>query len=141
MNHKQSGFTLIEALVAGIILFAAIAVSTQVYRGALMASQTAEKLNRTQSAVVLLKSGIRHRLDQGESSGEGQFDGLAYQWQAEVIETAYQYTSGFGDGQENRRSTGGAELRKTGISLSIGNPERQQAWRQYQWQEVLWQAP
>ena len=90
-NHKNSGFTLIEVLVASVILFSSIAVVSVVYRGAFISSQKAEQHVQMSGMVPAILANIRHQIrskgnsDHVEINGQSALWGLPYQWQANLL--------------------------------------------------------
>lgn len=91
-SEKISGFTLIEVLVATIILISSIATLTLVYRGAYLSSESANKqisvVAMLPSMLARVKSEVRQLGNSSESaiSRQGITWGVKYQWQATLIE-------------------------------------------------------
>lgn len=85
-NRRASGFTLIEVLLAGFIMFLVLISMTQVYRGALLSSYKAETSLQISSAVpsihTRIVSSIRQNSGSESHSGDGQFGALRYSWRA-----------------------------------------------------------
>ena len=54
MKAKNSGFTLIEVLIAGVIMMMVISSTILIYQGALIASQKAERSAAISAAVPYL---------------------------------------------------------------------------------------
>jgi type II secretory pathway component PulJ len=88
-NHKNNkGFTLIEVLVAGVILFASIAVVTNIYRGSFIASQKANNhvyiSGVLPSILAVIKRDIRAQGNnsQTELNGKNKAFEVDYQWSA-----------------------------------------------------------
>lgn len=83
------GFTLLEILVATVILFSAIAVVSLVYRGAMLSSNKAKSHILLDSKVPVILTLIQEKI-RNSSSGEEQLSGMnkawgvSYQWQATV---------------------------------------------------------
>ena len=91
-QHKYTnvrGFTLLEVLVATVILFSAIAVVSLVYRGAMLSSHKAKSHMLLDSKVPVILTLIQEKI-RNSSSGEEQLSGtnnvwgVSYQWQATV---------------------------------------------------------
>jgi prepilin-type N-terminal cleavage/methylation domain-containing protein len=89
--RKNSGFTLIEVLVASVILFASIAMVSMVYRGAFVSSEKANShiviSGVLPSVLVNIRNSIRI---QGNSTNNQLSEQNAtwdvdYQWQAQLI--------------------------------------------------------
>ncbi|AWL11208.1 hypothetical protein HMF8227_00712 [Saliniradius amylolyticus] len=87
---RQSGFTLLEVLIAGVILFAAIASASLIYSSSVDNSVRATRSVRMSGVVMGLVENIKQELRATsglrELSGEGEQAGVGYSWRAEVIE-------------------------------------------------------
>ena len=84
MKHER-GFTLLEVLIAATILFTAIAVASETYRAALLASRKAETLVAMLTPLPLITSSIRNdlRSDPAEQrEGAAAMMGVGYTWRA-----------------------------------------------------------
>jgi Tfp pilus assembly protein PilV len=88
-RHKQNfthGFTLIEVLVSGLILFLVLTAMTELYRGAVIGSSKAENSVFMSSAVPFIRANLSHSFranpPQQGSSGNGKFGEVNYQWKA-----------------------------------------------------------
>jgi len=85
---QQRGFSLVEVLVASVILFSAIASVTMIYRGAFISSKTAEGhvelAGVLPSILSVIRQDIRNQgaLPLSELSNQGNAWGVDYQWQA-----------------------------------------------------------
>jgi len=85
------GFTLLEVLVAFVILISAISISTVSFRGSILSShkavQNIEIYAQTESIINLVKSEIRHlSIETNEVLlGKGQQGSILYSWRAELI--------------------------------------------------------
>jgi len=90
--HKQQGFTLMEVLIAGFILFLVISVTTLIYRGATLSSHKAERSIYINGLVPLIIDEIQYQVrlkGQGEMvslNGNEKMGEANYEWSAEVIE-------------------------------------------------------
>lgn len=86
MNVKQKGFSLLEVLIAGFILFAVITSMTAVYRGALLSSSKAQKALSIAASVpsirILVTDAFREKQGGGKYYGEGDYGDLRYEWRA-----------------------------------------------------------
>jgi len=86
--RRQAGFTLLEVLIAATILFTALAVATETYRSALLASSRAAMLVEMLTPLPLITSSIRSQLrsDPAERrEGEATMLGVSYSWQADTV--------------------------------------------------------
>lgn len=85
------GFTLLEVLVAFVILISAISISTVSFRGSLLSShkavQNIEIYAQTESIINLVKFEIRNLSTETNKIlvGEGQQGSILYSWRAELI--------------------------------------------------------
>jgi prepilin-type N-terminal cleavage/methylation domain-containing protein len=95
LNAKKnmSGFTLVEVLVASVILFSVIATVSMVYRGAFLSSEKANNhINISgvlPSVLANIRTDIRDNSLENSLSGKSEAWGVNYQWQASVIEQKY----------------------------------------------------
>ncbi|WP_293748934.1 type II secretion system protein [uncultured Paraglaciecola sp.] len=90
-NKVQQGFTLLEVLVASVILITSIAAISLAYRGALISSERADKNIQISGVIPIIVSAIAEDLrarDNGQVllSGEGTAWGANYSWKAELSE-------------------------------------------------------
>tara|TARA_B110000046_G_C12725676_1_gene286454 strand:- start:114 stop:524 length:411 start_codon:yes stop_codon:yes gene_type:complete len=86
--RRQRGFTLLEVLLAGFILFITITAMTMVYRGAILTSSKAEA-SLTMSAALpfirpLVTDQIRAKTEPDDRLGAGQYGTVNYSWTAIV---------------------------------------------------------
>ena len=86
--RRQRGFTLLEVLLAGFILFITITAMTMVYRGAILTSSKAEA-SLTMSAALpfirpLVTGQIRAKTEPDRRLGAGQYGRVNYSWTAIV---------------------------------------------------------
>lgn len=90
LNGKQDGLTLIEVLVASVIMFAAIAAVSLVYKGAITGSEKAEVNIKLASAFPVVIEDVKEVLRSRNSSEaidslKGRVFDVDYQWRAETI--------------------------------------------------------
>jgi prepilin-type N-terminal cleavage/methylation domain-containing protein len=82
--NRQRGFTLLEVLIAGFILFLVISSMTFVYRGAFLSSNKAESAIKFTAAIPSIKqlvSGkIRASAKEQNLSGQGTYGRFYYSW-------------------------------------------------------------
>lgn len=86
--RRQAGFTLLEVLIAATILFTVLAVATETYRSALLASGRAEGLVNLLTPLPLITSSIRNELRSNpvaQLEGGAALLGVDYQWQATTV--------------------------------------------------------
>lgn len=82
LHILQQGFTLIEILIASVILFLMISTGFVAYQSAIQQNQRAVKLIYLYSYTEIIRSNIRHELhrQQGQQQGEGSFNAVHYKW-------------------------------------------------------------
>lgn len=90
LNKRSSrGFTLIEVLVAGAILFAVVSMISLSLRAALTSSQKAAERVQLLSVVPMLVNTIKYRLQHDQKqevqSQTGVLDGFRFSWTATLI--------------------------------------------------------
>jgi len=89
---KNSGFTLIEVMIASVILFSVIATVSMIYRGAFMSSEKANthiSINAVlPSLLTVIRNDIQNRSVYNEEtlSNKASVWGVNYQWQASLLE-------------------------------------------------------
>lgn len=87
-KKPASGFTLIEVLVASVILFSSIATVSMIYRGAFMSSEKANTHITINGVLPSILSSIRHEVRSQANSEQTQLSGISsawevsYKWQA-----------------------------------------------------------
>jgi prepilin-type N-terminal cleavage/methylation domain-containing protein len=92
MNKASvKGFTLLEVMVASVILISSIAAISISYRGALIASQRADNNIQVSGVMPVIMAQVSEglqQLDKGETKlfQNGVSWGVKYQWQAELID-------------------------------------------------------
>jgi prepilin-type N-terminal cleavage/methylation domain-containing protein len=83
--RRQRGFTLLEVLIAATILFTALAVATETYRSALLASSRAEGLVSLLTPLPLVTASVRSQLRSNpveKLDGGSELLGVSYRWEA-----------------------------------------------------------
>tara|TARA_B110000967_G_C18737768_1_gene486061 strand:- start:226 stop:645 length:420 start_codon:yes stop_codon:yes gene_type:complete len=87
--NGQSGFTLLEVLLSGFILFLVLSSMTLIYRGALLTSGKAESTLALVAAVPSVRAIVSDQFREGARSGEGRQGGLRFRWNAELAYEGY----------------------------------------------------
>jgi prepilin-type N-terminal cleavage/methylation domain-containing protein len=85
---RQRGFTLLEVLIAATILFTVLAVATETYRSALLASSRAAGLVSMLTPLPLITSSIRSQLRANpveKLDAGSELLGVRYQWEATTV--------------------------------------------------------
>jgi len=92
LSKRQQGFTLIEVLIAGVILFMVIASTTLVYRSALLSSNKAQQTLTITGYIPIIADNITEQLQQldlgkqNKLQGDGRFMDVSYSWQGSLIQ-------------------------------------------------------
>lgn len=91
-RQKQRGFTLIEVLIAAVIMFTVLATATLSFRGTLTASERATRTTELLAPLPWITSTIRDSLRDKvleaptpEYSGDGAIFGVDYRFHAELV--------------------------------------------------------
>ena len=88
MQAKQQGFTLLEVLLAGFILFLTISVTTLIYKGALLSSGKAERSLAISAAAPAIHRLVTEQIRTGGVAnnplGQGRYGDIEYRWQASL---------------------------------------------------------
>ena len=96
----QRGFSLIETLVAAVILFSVLTSSFLAFQGSIIGSKKAQTRVELLKTVPQIRAEITRRLQgRGLTSGAGIVDEVHYDWTAEVkaVGFVYDVQSGSGD--------------------------------------------
>ncbi|WP_462180719.1 prepilin-type N-terminal cleavage/methylation domain-containing protein [Pseudoalteromonas gelatinilytica] len=87
--NKNKGFTLLEVLIAAIILFTALALASEIFKSATLSTDIAVKNAKyfqvTPSAITAIKFDLRNKVKNrniSEANGELELFGIYYSWQA-----------------------------------------------------------
>lgn len=121
--NKYRGFTLLEVLVASLILAMAISIASLAYQTGLTAERVAEKKVYKASVLRFIKEAIveeiRKRPDLRE--GEGDWGSFSYQW---TIQKRFEKWSKSGfDLESNTNVEMGRKLQLLSISLDVDGEE------------------
>lgn len=94
-STRQRGFTLVEVLIAAVIMFTVLATATLSLRGALVASERATRTTELLAPLPWITSTIRERLREAtrdgltpEYSGGGVLFGVEYRYRAVNVRSA-----------------------------------------------------
>lgn len=92
IRQQNAGFTLIEVLIAAVILFSALAITAELYSASSLSAQKASSKAHLYQinpiAITAIKTEIRHLTENrklAELSNEFTISGIHYQWQAKRI--------------------------------------------------------
>jgi type II secretory pathway pseudopilin PulG len=91
LSTRSVGFTLIEVLIAGVIMIMVISSTLLIYQGALISSQKAERTVKISAAIPYLLESIRQEIrhsnaDEPVKGGSGQWLSVHYSWSSELLE-------------------------------------------------------
>ena len=88
MIYRNRGFTLLEVLLAGFILFLTLTSMTLIYRGAILSSAKAEEALSLTAAIpsirVIISEEFHENIKRGSYAGEGVFGSVFYEWNASL---------------------------------------------------------
>ncbi len=120
---KQTGFTLLEVLVASLILFLAIALASVAYRAGIKTEVSAERKLFQSIAVVYIREAIveEMRLKPGLSSGAGDWGRFLYAW--EVTSKSEKWSKSGLDAETGTYVNLGRPLQLFTIKLEVGSDE------------------
>ena len=88
---RSRGFTLIEVMIASVILFASLVAITETYRTNVESSRRAEAVIRMATPLVLIVSEIRESLREDpldRRSGSGNLMGVSFRFEADISQFA-----------------------------------------------------
>ena len=139
--RAQKGFTLLEVLVASLILFLVIVTMMNVYRGAILSSSKAERSLSLVAEVPQLRPLITQEIQ--ASSGEsyiersGVIGEISFQWRAEPVikGRAYSPENEDMDSPFYRSGRGSTLLYLWVVDLTVSMEGMQ---RSYQFEELSW---
>ena len=83
MSRREKGFTLLEVLLSGFILFLVITSVAQIYQGALLSSGKAEEAISVTAAVPMIRALVSDAVTASRVlAGQGTYGELSYIWTA-----------------------------------------------------------
>ncbi|WP_333796363.1 PulJ/GspJ family protein [Rheinheimera sp.] len=97
---KQTGLTLIEVLIASVILFMTLGLVATVFQQSLGMQQRAIKHLAAAEQFPSLVSQIRFELEQQKTEGSIELNAQRYQWQATELKRAKELSSVDENGQD-----------------------------------------
>ncbi len=86
--NRQSGFTLLEVLIAATLMFVVIAVAAETYRSALLASRRAENVVGMLAPLPLIVAAVRSALRDEPAErkdGASELMGVSYRYEATTV--------------------------------------------------------
>ncbi|EGR2190285.1 PilW family protein [Vibrio parahaemolyticus] len=105
-NRKQKGMTLIESLVAAVILFMVIGLAATVFQHSALLQTRVLKQIEKQEIVDFTMRNVRFALEQGQVQGQFQFYGAVVQWSAKAVEELPYITHFDSDEGVNKKGEG-----------------------------------
>lgn len=132
----RKGFTLVEVLIALVIILTVIATSTMVYTNAQRSSMHAENITRILASLPVVLDTVRSQIRKNPTnkiSGDGALMGVTYQWEANVIESKPPPPQLIVENDEVVAFSPRFSLYQVTLSLSFGG-----RLQQYQYEELAW---
>jgi prepilin-type N-terminal cleavage/methylation domain-containing protein len=139
--NKAQGFTLIEVLVAALILFSSIAMVSMVFRGAFISSEKANNHMVISGVLPAVLATLRQDIrDQGDISltqlrDKGAMWDVNYQWQAALV--AHQSAPEKFDIESRKLVTPPAKYKLWQVELTLTHKSLS---KQYQFNELSWSS-
>jgi prepilin-type N-terminal cleavage/methylation domain-containing protein len=89
MCFNDKGFTLVEVLIASLILFSVLGISTLSYRGAVLAVERTTAAVLIADALPTIMTNVKNKLFSRQTEGTGRFlNDISYSWKSRVAKTA-----------------------------------------------------
>lgn len=136
---NSQGFTLIEVLIASIILFMFIVMASQAFSQSALTSRKAERAIKAAGIVPLLIDNIKSQISAEKSvadvSGRGQLEEVTYQWKASLVERKPP-VPGFDPLHEEFRSYQEKyNLWQVDLTTTVGDYQRHWIYEEISWHE------
>ena len=130
MECQQKGFTLLEVLLAGFILFSVLAATMMSYKGTIVSSRQAEKSLSMSAVIPSIRQLVTEAFHEDPSpesrQGKGTLGNLSYEWKATLTYRGKRYA--FSDKKE-------AQYRLWHVDLMV---KKGNLLRSYNFREVSW---
>jgi prepilin-type N-terminal cleavage/methylation domain-containing protein len=139
MRVRSTGFTLVEVLIASVILFAAITIAADTYRTHLITTEKATATAKMLTPLPLIVGTIRNDLQQSPTEsleGRGELLGVRYDYRADTLQFAPPPRRFDPDRGEFRDYP--PRYRLYGVKLNLSWQRRS---RQFEYRELAWQPP
>ncbi len=141
-NKVPNGFTLVEVLVAAVILFSSLTLAAVAYNHALDFVQRSMAVIHISKALPAIRQQVAEQLQNGITAQETRFsDELLYTWQAE-LENASMNVTGAYDEYTGDLEYGSFYLQLYRVVLTV---QQQDPYRvhtsRYDYQELVWRHP
>ncbi|REL34887.1 type IV pilus modification PilV family protein [Thalassotalea euphylliae] len=136
--NRSKGFTLLEVLVAGVILFSVVATVALIYKNAMHSLQLSEKHLAISTAVPFLLDEIKDEIrnqSQGSDSlaGEGSNIKAKFYWEASVVKSGRPNRSALNENGDNVKQK--FKLWQVSLTMSYNTYVKK-----YQFQELSWES-
>ena len=137
--HGNKGFTLVEVLIASVILFSIVTTGSLLFRTSIRASEKATIVAKNATALPPVMEMIRHELFGGASKGQGEFgQHITYSWHSEVSRASRDIVSSY-DEQTKGLEYGYFRLSLHNVFVTMIYEERSNNYQeQYEYQELTW---
>ena len=138
MNARAQGFTLLETLIAALILFSVLATMTEVLRTTLSSSVSAEASLALAEAAAALRPQVSLALRASDPrarrhEGEGNYGATRYRWLAEKLDQGETLT--VVEGESLAPQDRGRPIYFWRVELTVSEGKRE---RTFQFNELSW---
>jgi len=134
-----SGFTLVEVLVALVILLAALTITASSYNASLDFVSRAEIVAGISRQVIDIRQRVRTLLETGATEGQASAGDLSYAWQAVPEASSVNFTGGY-DEITGAPEYGNFQLTLYQVELIISSSQTgRDSQSRYQYRELIWQ--
>ncbi|XOV79221.1 MAG: type II secretion system protein J [Aestuariibacter sp.] len=118
---KSRGFTLLEVLVAGVILFAVVATTSMIFNNAILSKTKASQSLSLYGYLPVIVEHVTEQIKMGVMQGKAVFDVLQYDWSAKKIATKkiVEHGSSINESTSSRS----AFLFEVTLKLNVGSVE------------------
>ncbi|OPX37255.1 MAG: hypothetical protein B1H13_13140 [Desulfobacteraceae bacterium 4484_190.3] len=139
ISFNSKGFTLIEVLISGLILFSVLSAGTLAYKSSIMVIDKFIAIIKAADALPQIMTAVKDDLAARKLEGNGQQGkNITYRWKAETVESSRNIISSYDE------ITGGLEygsfqlsLDRVSLILSYHGAERTVK-RLYEYDELVW---
>jgi prepilin-type N-terminal cleavage/methylation domain-containing protein len=141
---KQKGFTLIEVLVAGFILFLVISATTLVYRGAVLSSRKAEQSLYVNTVLPLVMDDVKqaiHNRGQGDNmslNANGSMAEVNFEWKADVTDYRPAPPEVIAEAGISKEQPNRFKLWQVELTITYKEYKRQFRYLEFRWNERLY---
>lgn len=137
--QSNGGFTLLEVLIASVILFMFIAMAAQIFRQSALSSVKAERAVQVTAVVPVLVETIRHNIREAKSgrdlSGGGELNGLNYRYTATLTQRKPPIAGFDMNTNEFRRFPDKFNLWDVDLYVRIDGYERHWIYEEFSWHD------